>query len=77
MAWRRTYGLPVIISNCSNNSGPRQFPEKLIPLSLLNAPEGKPVDVYGDRLDAVAPKLARPRRDLVRLVAYRPGHDRH
>ena len=51
MAWRRTYGLPVIISNCSNNYGPRQFPEKLIPLSLLNALEGKPVDVYGDGLN--------------------------
>jgi len=125
MAWRRTYGLPVIVSNCSNNYGPRQFPEKLIPLALLNALEGKPVDVYGnglnvrdwlhvedharaldlilrrgrpgerynigarcerrnietvqmlcDRLDVVAPKLARPRRDLVRLVPDRPGHDR-
>ncbi len=51
MAWRRTYGLPVIISNCSNNYGPRQFPEKLIPLSLLNALEGKPVDVYSDGLN--------------------------
>jgi len=45
MAWRRTYGLPVILSNCSNNHGPRQFLEKLMPLSLLNAREGKPVDV--------------------------------
>jgi dTDP-glucose 4,6-dehydratase len=48
MAWARTYGLPAMISNCSNNYGPRQFPEKLIPLVLLNALEGKPLPVYGD-----------------------------
>src|SRR5467141_295145 len=47
-AWYRTYGLPVIISNCSNNYGPYQFPEKLIPLMILNALEGKPLPVYGD-----------------------------
>jgi len=47
-AWQRTYELPVLISNCSNNYGPRQFPEKLIPLTLLNALEGKPISVYGD-----------------------------
>ena len=47
-AWQRTYDLPVLISNCSNNYGPRQFPEKLIPLTLLNALEGKPISVYGD-----------------------------
>jgi dTDP-glucose 4,6-dehydratase len=46
-AWNRTYGLPVTISNCSNNYGPRQFPEKLIPLMVLNASEGKPLPVYG------------------------------
>lgn len=46
-AWGRTYGLPVIISNCSNNYGPRQFPEKLIPLTILNALEGCPIGVYG------------------------------
>lgn len=46
-AWHRTYGLPVIVSNCSNNYGPRQFPEKLIPLTILNAIEGKPLPVYG------------------------------
>jgi dTDP-glucose 4,6-dehydratase len=125
MAWRRTYGLPVIIANCSNNYGPRQFPEKLIPLTILNALEGADVPVYGDgmnirdwlhvedhvraldlilqlgrsgeryaigarserrnidvvcaicdRLDNVAPKLRQPRRDLIRFVADRPGHDR-
>jgi dTDP-glucose 4,6-dehydratase len=47
MAWHRTYGLPVIISNCSNNYGPYHFPEKLIPLIILNALEGKPLPVYG------------------------------
>ena len=48
VAWYRTYGLPVIVSNCSNNYGPYQFPEKLIPLTILNALEGKPLPVYGD-----------------------------
>jgi dTDP-glucose 4,6-dehydratase len=47
-AWFRTYGLPVVISNCSNNYGPFHFPEKLIPLVVLNALEGKPLPVYGD-----------------------------
>jgi dTDP-glucose 4,6-dehydratase len=47
-AWHRTYGLPVVITNCSNNYGPYQFPEKLIPLMILNALAGKPLPVYGD-----------------------------
>jgi len=47
-AWARTYGLPVIVSNCSNNYGPFHFPEKLIPLVILNAMHGKPLPVYGD-----------------------------
>src|SRR5258707_5004558 len=47
MAWYRTYDLPVIISNCSNNYGPYHFPEKLIPLMILNALEGRPLPVYG------------------------------
>ncbi len=47
-AYYHTFGLPVTISNCSNNYGPRQFPEKLIPLMILNALEGKPLPVYGD-----------------------------
>jgi dTDP-glucose 4,6-dehydratase len=46
-AWHRTYGLPAIISNCSNNYGPYHFPEKLIPLIILNAIEGKELPVYG------------------------------
>jgi len=48
MAYAHTYGLPVTITNCSNNYGPRQFPEKLIPLIILNALEGKELPVYGD-----------------------------
>ncbi len=47
-AWHRTYGLPVIISNCSNNYGPCQFPEKLIPLTILKALAGEPLPIYGD-----------------------------
>jgi len=46
-AWHDTYGLPVVLSNCSNNYGPYHFPEKLIPLVILNALEGKPLPVYG------------------------------
>ncbi len=46
-AWHQTYGLPVVITNCSNNYGPYQFPEKLIPLMILNALEGKPLPIYG------------------------------
>ena len=47
-AWQRTYGLPVLITNCSNNYGPYHFPEKLIPLCILNALAGKPLPVYGN-----------------------------
>jgi dTDP-glucose 4,6-dehydratase len=47
-AYHHTYGLPTLITNCSNNYGPYQFPEKLIPLMILNAIEGKPLPVYGD-----------------------------
>ena len=46
-AWHKTYGLPVVTSNCSNNYGPWQFPEKLIPVAILNALDGKPIPVYG------------------------------
>jgi len=46
-SWHRTYGLPILITNCSNNYGPYQFPEKLIPLMILNALEQKPLPVYG------------------------------
>jgi dTDP-glucose 4,6-dehydratase len=47
-AWHRTYGLPALITNCSNNYGPYHFPEKLIPLVILNALAGKPLPIYGD-----------------------------
>jgi dTDP-glucose 4,6-dehydratase len=49
-AWHRLYGLPVIVSNCSNKYGPYQFPEKLIPLMALNALDGQPLPVYGARM---------------------------
>ena len=47
-AYHETYGLPALLTNCSNNYGPYQFPEKLIPLMILNALEGKPLPIYGD-----------------------------
>lgn len=47
-AWARTYGLPVVVSNCSNNYGPFHFPEKLIPLMIINAIEGAPLPIYGN-----------------------------
>src|SRR5262245_22040777 len=50
-AWHATYGLPTIVTNCSNNYGPYQFPEKLIPLTVLNALAGKPLPVYGKGLN--------------------------
>ncbi len=50
-AWHHTYGLPTLTTNCSNNYGPYQFPEKLIPLMILNAVEGKPLPVYGTGLN--------------------------
>ena len=123
LAWHRTYDFPALISNCSNNYGPRQFPEKLIPLMVINALHGKPLPVYGDGsnirdwlyvedhvralhlilregrlgekynaggrnertnlqvvqsicdlLDQMRP-AGRPRRELIRFVPDRPGHD--
>ena len=50
-AWHHTYGLPVVTTNCSNNYGPYHFPEKLIPLAIVNALAGKPLPVYGDGLN--------------------------
>jgi dTDP-glucose 4,6-dehydratase len=46
-AWHRTFGLPIVVTNCSNNYGPFQYPEKLIPLTILNALAGKPIPIYG------------------------------
>ena len=51
VAWHRTYGLPVVVSNCSNNYGPYHFPEKLIPLMILNGLDGRELPVYGDGLN--------------------------
>jgi dTDP-glucose 4,6-dehydratase len=51
IAWQRTYGMPVVVSNCSNNYGPYHFPEKLIPLVILNALEGKTLPVYGQGIN--------------------------
>lgn len=50
-AWHETYDLPVVLTNCSNNYGPRQFPEKLIPVTILNALVGKPLPIYGAGLN--------------------------
>ena len=50
-AWHHTYGLPVLTTNCSNNYGPYQYPEKLIPLMIMNAIEGKPLPIYGDGMN--------------------------
>lgn len=50
-AWHHTYGLPTVVTNCSNNYGPYHFPEKLIPLMIINALEGKPLPVYGNGLN--------------------------
>ena len=65
-AWGRTYGLPVVVSNCSNNYGPRQFPEKLIPHMILNALAGRPLlFIRGELSDLLAPKtFAEMRRRL-------------
>lgn len=79
-AWGHTYGLPVVVSNCSNNYGPRQFPEKLIPLMILNALAGRPLPVYGrgdnvrdwlhveDHAEALVTILARGRQGETYLV---------
>jgi dTDP-glucose 4,6-dehydratase len=82
-AWQHTYGLPVMVTNCSNNFGPYQFPEKLIPLMILNALEGKALPVYGkgenvrdwlyveDHVDALIAVLERGRIGETYLIG---GH---
>lgn len=74
-AWHRTYGLPVLTSNCSNNYGPFQFPEKLIPLLIINALRGKPLPVYGDGLQVRDWLYVRDHCSAIRriLEAGRPG----
>jgi dTDP-glucose 4,6-dehydratase len=78
-AWGETYGLPVVTSNCSNNYGPWQFPEKLIPVILIAASEGQPLPVYGAGqngalMDQHLPDAA-PHERLIEFVTDRPGHD--
>jgi dTDP-glucose 4,6-dehydratase len=84
-AWYHTYGLPVLITNCSNNYGPYQFPEKLVPLAIINALEGKPVPVYGrgenvrdwlfvcDHVDALLAVLAGGRVGEVYAIGGQAG----
>jgi len=70
-AWHHTYGLPVVITNCSNNYGPYQFPEKLIPLMILNTLEGKPLPVYGDGLNVRDWLYVEDHCAAIELVLYR------
>ena len=90
-AWHHTYGLPVATTNCSNNYGPYHFPEKLIPLMIVNALAGKPLPVYGDgqqirdwlyvtdHCSAIRAVLAGGRlgRDLQHRRLERAGQHRH
>jgi dTDP-glucose 4,6-dehydratase len=75
-AWFHTYGLPVLISNCSNNYGPYQFPEKLIPLVALNAMDGRPLPVYGDGSNIRDWLYVEDHVAALRLILEkgRPGH---
>ncbi|MEL6105222.1 MAG: dTDP-glucose 4,6-dehydratase [Planctomycetota bacterium] len=70
-AWHRTYGLPTLVTHCSNNYGPYQFPEKLIPLMTLNAIEGKPLPVYGDGLNVRDWLYVTDHCDALRVVLER------
>ena len=89
-AYRHTFGLPTLTTNCSNNYGPYHFPEKLFPLVILNALEGRPLPVYGDGLqvrdwlyvedhcrgDRAGPRARPPRRDLQRRGPEPDGQPR-
>ncbi len=72
-AYHHTYGLPTLTTNCSNNYGPRQFPEKLIPLMILNARAGKPLPVYGDGQNVRDWIFVDDHCDAVRTVLTRGG----
>jgi len=74
-AWHHTYGLPVLTTNCSNNYGPYHFPEKLIPLMIVNALAGKPLPVYGDGLQVRDWLYVRDHASAIRrvLAGGRPG----
>jgi len=75
-AWQRTYGLPVVVSNCSNNYGPYHFPEKLIPLTILNALEGRELPVYGNGANIRDWLYVEDHARALDLIAARgrPGH---
>lgn len=75
-AWHHTYGLPVIVTNCSNNYGPYQFPEKLIPLMIHHALSGKPLPVYGDGLQIRDWLYVTDHCSAIRAVLHdgQPGH---
>ena len=77
-AWHHTYGLPVLTTNCSNNYGPYQFPEKLIPLMIVNALAGKPLPVYGDGHAGarLALRAATTAARSARVLAARPASAR-
>jgi dTDP-glucose 4,6-dehydratase len=70
-AWHETYGLPVVLSNCSNNYGPYHFPEKLIPVVILNALAGKPLPIYGDGSNIRDWLYVEDHADALLLVATR------
>ena len=74
-SWHRTYGLPALTSHCSNNYGPFQFPEKLIPLMIVNALDGKPMPIYGDGLHVRDWLYVKDHCHAIRLVLERgrPG----
>jgi len=72
-AWHRTYGMPIVVSNCSNNYGPYHFPEKLIPLTILNALEGRTLPVYWQGREY--PRLALRRRSCPRARPHRRKAD--
>lgn len=74
-AYHHTYGLPTLVTNCSNNYGPRQFPEKLIPLMIINALNGKPLPVYGDGLNVRDWLYVEDHCDAISTVLHRgrPG----
>jgi dTDP-glucose 4,6-dehydratase len=74
-AWKRTFGLPVLLTNCSNNYGPYQFPEKLIPLIILNCLAGKPLPVYGKGLNVRDWLYVKDHCEAIKLVIElgRPG----
>ncbi|WP_411869758.1 dTDP-glucose 4,6-dehydratase [Vulcanococcus limneticus] len=75
-AWHHTYGLPVVLTNCSNNYGPWQFPEKLIPVVILKAVAGEPIPLYGDGLNVRDWLYVEDHVDALLLAACRGEHGR-